>query len=105
VVRCHHELCQGWVDKDGVVRQRDVGDVEVEAFRPIVVPGAKGDRQADLPNGHCRTLCYSEEWPGWHEPVIRHLHLLEDFDRDDVEACPSVDESAVDRDVVNSGRA
>jgi hypothetical protein len=33
------------------------------------------------------------------------LHLLEDFDRDDVEARPSVDESAVDSDVVDSARA
>jgi hypothetical protein len=37
--------------------------------------------------------------------VIWHLHLLEDFDRDDVEAHPSIDESAVDGYVVNSGRA
>jgi hypothetical protein len=33
------------------------------------------------------------------------LHLLEDLDRDDVEARPSIDVSAVDSDVVNSGRA
>jgi hypothetical protein len=33
------------------------------------------------------------------------LHLLKDFDKDDVEARPFVDESAVDGDVVNSGRA
>jgi hypothetical protein len=33
------------------------------------------------------------------------LHLLEDLDKDDVEACPSVDESAVDGDVVDGGLA
>jgi hypothetical protein len=37
--------------------------------------------------------------------MIWHLHLLEDFDRDDVEARPSVDESAVDGNVVDSGHA
>jgi hypothetical protein len=37
--------------------------------------------------------------------VIWHLHLLEDLDRDDVEARPSIDESAVDGDVVDGGRA
>jgi hypothetical protein len=105
VMRCRHESCQGWVAKDGIVRQRDVGDVEVEAFCPVVVPGAEGDGQANLPDGLCRTLCYSEERPGWHEPVIWHLHLLEDFDRDDVEARPSIDESVVDGDVIDSGRA
>jgi hypothetical protein len=36
--------------------------------------------------------------------MIWHLHLLENFDRDDVETRPSVDESAVDGDVVNGGR-
>jgi hypothetical protein len=25
--------------------------------------------------------------------MVRHLHLLEDLDGDDVEACPSIDES------------
>jgi hypothetical protein len=35
--------CQGWITKDGIVWQRDVGDVEVEAFCPLVVPGAEGD--------------------------------------------------------------
>jgi hypothetical protein len=37
--------------------------------------------------------------------MIWHLHLLEDFDRDNVEAHPSIDESAVDGDVVDSGHA
>jgi hypothetical protein len=37
--------------------------------------------------------------------MIRHVHLLEDLDRDDVEARPSIDESAVDSDVVDCGRA
>jgi hypothetical protein len=36
--------------------------------------------------------------------VIWHLHLLEDLDRDDVQTYPSVDESAVDGDVVDGGR-
>jgi hypothetical protein len=34
--------------------------------------------------------------------MVRHLHLLEDLDGDDVEARPSIDESAVDGDVVDS---
>jgi hypothetical protein len=37
--------------------------------------------------------------------MIWHLHLLEDFNRDDVEALPSIDESAVNGDVVDSGHA
>jgi hypothetical protein len=37
--------------------------------------------------------------------VIWHLHIPKDLDRDDVEARPSIDESAVDSDVVDVGRA
>jgi hypothetical protein len=36
--------------------------------------------------------------------MIWHLHLLEDLDSDDVEARPSIDESVVDGNVVDSGR-
>jgi hypothetical protein len=36
--------------------------------------------------------------------MIWHLHLLEDQDSDDVEARPSIDESVVDGNVVDSGR-
>jgi hypothetical protein len=66
MMRCRRESCQGWIAQDGVVRQRDVGDIEVEAFCPVVVPGTEGDEQAYLPDGHCRTLCYLEEQSGWH---------------------------------------
>jgi hypothetical protein len=43
VMRCRHESCQGWVAEDGILRQCNVGNVKVEAFYPVVVPGAKGD--------------------------------------------------------------
>jgi hypothetical protein len=105
MVRCCHKLCQGWVAENGIVWQRNVGDVEVEAFCPVVVPGAKGYGQAYLPNWRCRPFGYPEEWSSWHEPVVRHLHLLEDLDRDDVEARPSVDESAIDSDMTDGWRA
>jgi hypothetical protein len=88
MMRGCHEPCQGWIAKNGVVWQRDVGDVEVEALGPVVVLGAEGNGQAYLPNWCCRTFGYPKEWSGWHEPMVRHLHLLEDLDRDDVEARP-----------------
>jgi hypothetical protein len=37
--------------------------------------------------------------------MVRHLYLLEDLDGDDVEARPSIDESAVDGDVVDCRHA
>ena len=44
-----HELGQGWILEDGIVRQADVGDVKVDELGVVVVARAEGDRQADLP--------------------------------------------------------
>ena len=44
-----HELGQGWISKDGIVREADVGDVEVNELGAVVVALAEGDREADLP--------------------------------------------------------
>jgi hypothetical protein len=37
--------------------------------------------------------------------MVRHLHLLEDLNRDDVESRPSIDESMVEGDVIDGWRA
>ena len=44
-----HELGQGWVPEDGIVRQADVSDVEVNELGAVVVALSKGDRKANLP--------------------------------------------------------
>ena len=44
-----HELGQGWVPKDGIVRKMDVGDVEVDELSAVVVALAEGDREANMP--------------------------------------------------------
>ena len=44
-----HELGQGWIPEDGIVRQVDVGDVEVDELGVVVAALSKGDREADLP--------------------------------------------------------
>ena len=44
-----HELGQGWIPEDGIVRQVDVGDIEVDELGAVVVALAEGDRKADLP--------------------------------------------------------
>jgi hypothetical protein len=79
MVRCCHEPCQGWVAEDVIVRQRDVSDIEVEAFCPVVVSGAEGDGKVYLPNWRSRPFGYPEERSSWHEPMVRHLHLLRDL--------------------------
>ena len=47
-----HELGQGWIPEDGIVRQTDVRDVEVDELGAVVLALSKGDRQADLPYRH-----------------------------------------------------
>ena len=44
-----HELGQSRIPEDGVVRQADVCDVEVDELGAVVLALSEGDRQADLP--------------------------------------------------------
>ena len=48
-----HELGQRWVPKDGVVRQANVSNVEVDELGVVVVACPEGDREADLPDRDC----------------------------------------------------
>ena len=45
-----HELGESWVAEDGVVRQANVGDVEVDERAAVVVARHEGDREADPHN-------------------------------------------------------
>ena len=45
----YHELGQGWIPEDGIVRQADVRDVEVDELGAVVLALPEGDMQADLP--------------------------------------------------------
>ena len=44
-----HELGHGWIPEDGIVRQADVRDVEVNELGAVVLVLPEGDRKADLP--------------------------------------------------------
>ena len=44
-----HELGQGWIPEDGIVRQTDVWDVEVDELGAVVLAFPEGDKEADLP--------------------------------------------------------
>ena len=46
-----HELGQRWVPEDGVVRQANVGDVEVDELGAVVVTCPEGDRRRTFPIG------------------------------------------------------
>ena len=44
----HHELSKGWIPEDGIARQTDVGDVEVDDLGVVVFALSEGDWEADL---------------------------------------------------------
>ena len=44
-----HELGQGRIPEDGIIRQMDEGDVEVDELGVVVAALTKGDREANLP--------------------------------------------------------
>ena len=46
-----HELGQGRIPKDGVVREANVGNVKVNEPSAVVVALVEGDGEADLPIG------------------------------------------------------
>ena len=51
-----HELGQGWVPEDGIVRQADVSDVEVDELRAVVIALSEGDWKANLSYGNSGTI-------------------------------------------------
>ena len=51
-----HELGQGWIPEDGIIRQVDVGDIKVDELGVVVVALSEDDREADLPYRGGRTI-------------------------------------------------
>ena len=45
----YHELGQGSIPEDGIVRQADVRDIEVGELGAVVLALPEGDRQVGLP--------------------------------------------------------
>ena len=71
-----HELGQCWAIEDGIVRQANVGDVEVDDLGAVVVACPEGDREADLPNRDRGAVGDSRERLGWLKLIVGHLRLL-----------------------------
>ena len=49
MVGCRHELRDGRVPRDGIIREADVGGVDVDELGVVVVALSEGDKEADLP--------------------------------------------------------
>ena len=44
-----NELGQGWIPEDGIVRQADVRNIEVDELGAVILALPEADRWADLP--------------------------------------------------------
>ena len=51
-----HELGQSWVPEDGVVRQADVSDVEVNELGAVIVVLPKSYGKTNLPDWNSGTI-------------------------------------------------
>ena len=101
VVSYGHELGQRWVPKDGVVRQVNVSDVEVDELGVVVVACLEGDREADLPNRDRGAVGDSGERLGWLKLAVGHLEIVECFHGRDIEPSPAIDEGPGDHHVAD----
>ena len=74
-----HELGESWVPEDGVVRQANVGDGEVNELGAVVVSCPEGEREADLPNRDRGAVGDSIERLGWLKLTVGYLEIVECF--------------------------
>ena len=72
-----HELGQGRIPEDGIVRQANVSDVEVDELGAVVVARPEGDREADLPNRDRGAVGDSGERLGWLKLTVGYLEIVE----------------------------
>ena len=91
-----HKLGRCWIPKDGIVRQANVSDVEVDELGAVVVARPEADRDADLPNRDHGAVGDSGERLGWLKLTVGYLKIVECFHRQDVEPCPAIDEGPGD---------
>ena len=101
MVSYNHELGQGQISEDGIVRQANVGDVEVDELGAVVVACPEGDREADLPNRDRGAIGDFGERLGWLKLVVGHLEIVECFHGQGVEPCPAIDEGPGDHHVAD----
>ena len=103
MVSYSHELGQRWVPKDGVVRQANVSDVEVDELGAVVVACPEGDREADLPNRDRGAVGDTGERLGWLKLAVGHLEVVERLHGQDVGPCPAIDEGLGDHQLLMIG--
>jgi hypothetical protein len=87
-----HELVHGQPPYDGVKREVDLRDVELDVFHAEVFLRPKCNRERYAPEGIHGLRAHPEEWARGPQPRPRDLQMSECCMADDIEADPSVDQ-------------
>jgi hypothetical protein len=87
-----HEPVQGWPPDDGVKREVDLRDVELDVFCTEVLFRLKCNRECYAPEGVYGLRTHPGKWARRPQPRPRNLQLSECCVADNIKAGPSVDQ-------------
>jgi hypothetical protein len=87
-----HEPVQGWPPDNGVKREVDLRDVELDVFCTEVLFRPKCNRERYAPDGIYGLRAHPGGWARGPQPRPRDLQLSECCMADNIEAGPSIDQ-------------
>jgi hypothetical protein len=87
-----HEPVQGWPPDNGVKREVDLHDVELDVFCTEVLFRPKCNRERYAPDGIYGLRAHPGGWARGPQPRPRDLQLSECCMADNIEAGPSIDQ-------------
>jgi hypothetical protein len=96
-----HEPVQGWPANDGVEREVNLRNVELDVLCAEVFLYPECNREHDAPKGIHRLSAHSREWTRGSQSGPWDLQLLERSVADDIEPSPTVDQNMMLLDVGN----
>ena len=90
-----HEPVQGRTANDGIEREVNLRNIELDVLCAKVLLGPECNRECDAPKGIHRLWAHSREWTRGSQSGPWDLQLLECRMADDVEASPTVNQNMV----------
>jgi hypothetical protein len=87
-----HELVQGRPANDGIEREVNLCNVELDVLSAEVLFSLECNRECDAPKGIHRLRAHSGEWARGSQSGSWDLKLLERIMTDDVEPSPTINQ-------------
>jgi len=87
-----HEAVEGRPANDGIEREVNLRDIELDVLCAEVLLGPERDQLGDAPQREHRLWAHSREWARGNQLELRDLQLLERCVADDVEANPTINQ-------------